>query len=214
MQSASEQIIESGFGRNVFNDLVLKQIFSKSQASRYGLINKAIKKGEIIKLRRGLYVLNNKYSQAKFSKLYLANQIMPSSYVSLEIALAYHGWIPEQVLSIESLSNKGRKKTFKNNFGEFKYTPIHVSPYKFLTGVNREDINGQKVLIATAIRALIDLIYVRKINYKNLSFLTESLRIELDDLQKIKESDFKDLQSIYSSQRVQRFLMKLEKELL
>lgn len=213
MQQLTKQIFYSPFSSGAFSDLIVKQLFLKSAASRYGLLNKALKKKEVLKLRRGLYILSPDYSQRQASKLHLANQIQSFSYLSLETALSFHGWIPEQVHNIQSVINNSRTKSFRNEFGEFTYYKTNTNKYEFLTAVKTEQVDQQDVLIASPLRALTDLVYLRKINYKNITWLTDSLRIELDDLKTISEEEIEEMQTVYSSQRVQKFLKKLNKEL-
>ena len=163
MLTITEKIIDTNLSYHAFTEADLEQLFDGSAASRYGLVNKALKKGELIRLRRGLYLLGKKYLPMKISKFYLASRIATHSYISLESALSHHGWIPERVVSTFSIIAQGRTRSFKTPLGEYSYYLIPTNDYEFLTGVNREQIDHQPYLIASPIRALADLVYIRKI---------------------------------------------------
>lgn len=213
MLKTTETLIDAGLGNKVFNNTDFKELFTGTAASRYGLLNKALAKGEIIQLKRGVYILNQKYNSQKMSKYYIASQIVPHSYVSLESALSFHGWIPEKVTIISSVIHRGRTKSFVTELGEFEYHFIPVQPYEFLTGVQRETIDGQPFLIASGMRALLDLVYEKGYEWNGLGFIQESLRIEIDNLKLISRSDYSDLSNVYRSKRVLKFLKNMLEEL-
>src|SRR5580698_4123620 len=100
MTILKDKIIESGFADHILSDIDLHNLLGGTSAARYGMVNKAIKKGELIKIRRGLYLLADKYRHKKLSKFFLASRIVPHSYISLESALSYYGWIPERVTAV------------------------------------------------------------------------------------------------------------------
>jgi predicted transcriptional regulator of viral defense system len=56
-------------------------------------IRNLIKKKEIIRVKKGLYVLGDGHRKRPYSRELLANLIYGPSYVSLEYALSYHGLI-------------------------------------------------------------------------------------------------------------------------
>ena len=104
MKSLTEKIIDSGQANRVLNDARLKRLLGASDASRYGLVNRALKVGELHRVKRGVYVLDNKYRDYPLHPFALAQMLEPGSYVSLETALAHHGWIPEAVYTTASIS--------------------------------------------------------------------------------------------------------------
>lgn len=213
MLATTEKIIDADFQNRTFTENDLARLFGGTDARRYGLVNKALKKNELIRLRRGLYVLATKYRTERFSKFMLANQILPYSYVSLESALSYHGWIPEKVTTVFSVTSTHPNKTFTTSLGDFEYYRIPTNPYEFLTGVDRINSSHQSFLVAMPIRALADYVYLRKPHSANLNYLQNSLRIELSSLQTITPSDLNQLKSVYRSYRVLTFLNQLRKDL-
>ena len=55
------------------------------------------KNGYLIRLKRGLYVVNPQYSDKMLSSELIANHLYTPSYVSMSSALRYYGLIPETV---------------------------------------------------------------------------------------------------------------------
>src|SRR5437879_3699730 len=144
MTTLKDKIIEANFADYILTDVDLNSFLDGTVAARYGMVNKAIKKGELIKIRRGLYLLSDKYRHKKLSKFFLASRIVPHSYISLESALSYYGWIPERVTTVTSMLALGRTKKFITPFGEFLFYQLPVNEYEFLTSVTRvEEIKGE-----------------------------------------------------------------------
>lgn len=139
------------------------------------------KSGELIRLKRDLYVHNN----FGISKELIANHLYGISYVSLETALSYYGMIPERVYVVRSMTTK-RAKTFATPLGGFEYKT--VSTNYFSIGIQQEVIeNHYAFLIATPTKAICDMIVstpnLRLQSVKAmLSYLTEDLRIDIQTL--------------------------------
>jgi predicted transcriptional regulator of viral defense system len=211
MLKTTEKLIEAGLAAKVFTPSDIKRVLIGTDASRYGLINKALDRGELIQLKRGAYILNPKYYPQKLSSSYIASQMMPHSYISQESALAHHGWIPEKVTVTSSAIHTGRSKTFLTPLGTFNYTFIPVQSHEFLTGVIREEaIDQQPFLIASGIRALTDYCYEKKIAWLGLDYFTDALRIDMQYLKQLSTQDFIDIKRVYSSKRVLYLLTQLE----
>jgi len=214
MSTLKDKIIEANFTDYILTDVDLNSFLDGTAAARYGMVNKAIKKGELIKIRRGLYLLADKYRHKKLSKFFLASRIVPHSYISLESALSYYGWIPERVTAVTSILALGRTKKFITPFGEFIFHQLPVNEYEFLTGVTRvEEIKNEPFFLATPLRALADYVYVKKIDWKSLDYFLGSLRIDIEELIKIESNDFLEIKKVYRSKRVLHFLDNLKAEL-
>lgn len=121
-------------------------------------INALLKKGEIIRIKKGIYIPGKKYKR-NISRGVLANLIYGPSYVSYEYALSWHGLIPERVYSIASACTK-RKKEFITPIGAFWYYQI---PEKvFPLGVEMAIDVKRNFLVATPEKALADRIATEK----------------------------------------------------
>lgn len=214
MTTLKDKIIEAGLADHILTDVDFNNLLSNSAASRYGMVNKALKKEELLKIRRGLYILADKYRHKKLSKFFLASRMVAHSYISLESALSFYDWIPERVTTVTSVLAHGRTKKFITSFGEFIFYQLPVNEYEFLVGVSRiEEIKGEPFLLASPLRALADYVYIKKIDWKNINYLTESLRIDIEQLKQIDSNHFFEIKKIYRSKRVLHFLESLKKEL-
>ena len=89
----------------------------KEYASPKSKLTTMIQSGELIKIKRGLYIPGDRKG---YSLKTLANKIYGPSYISFESALAFHGIIPERVVNITSaVYNKNKDKTFHTQVGTY-----------------------------------------------------------------------------------------------
>ncbi|MCK5535079.1 hypothetical protein KAI68_08175 [bacterium] len=161
-------------------------------------INDLLKKGKIIRVKKGLYVFGPDLSRQPYSKETLANLIYGPSYISLEYALSFYGLIPERVKTVTSVTNK-RKKLFTTPLGVFSYRHINPAVFSYGTTLYKID-NFHTILIATKEKALSDLIYFsNKIIDENQmrEYLFEDLRIEKKDLKNFSLNKIKKLAQLY-----------------
>ena len=116
-------------------------------------VTSLLRKGVIIRVKKGLYVFGDELRTRPFCRELLANLIYGPSYVSLDYALSYHGLIPERVSALTSVTTK-RGKRFATPVGLFLYrqTPKPA----FHLGMERIDQGDFSFLIAGPERALAD----------------------------------------------------------
>ncbi len=177
-------------------------------------MNRALKKEELVRLHRGLYLLNDRFRDVPCHPFYLAQAFAPGSYISFETALAYHGWIPESVFVTKSAIPGRKVKQFQNEKnGLFTFHPLFVHRIHFLELVKRHQENGQTMLIAEPLRALMDLVCLRKPAWKGLGWLINGLRIDPDCLFSVDPKKIMLLKLVYKNQRTQLFLEAMSKEL-
>jgi hypothetical protein len=113
-------------------------------------ISRMLADGEIISLRRGLYLQDR-----TANPLGLAASIYGPSYVSFETALAWHGLIPERVVEILSATTK-RPATFETPVARYRY--LFVPARVFSIGIERIDDPLLPWLVASPTKALCDCI--------------------------------------------------------
>jgi predicted transcriptional regulator of viral defense system len=194
-----------------FTTQELATLFPGSEDRRYGLVKRALASGEIIRIRRGLYCLAPKYQKKGVNLYTLAQLVYGPSYVSLESALSWHGWIPEAVQAITSVSFK-KAKEFTTPLGVFSYD--RVPQQVFYTQVERlTDASGNVFLMATPLKALADYVYVHERDWTGIEPAVSSLRIEPEELGQVPGDTLEALAGNYSSSRVKRFLEGLRKDL-
>ena len=213
MTPLAKQIIDSGKGNRILTDRQIARLIGGSAESRYGLVNRAIKAGDLLRVRRGLYVLSNGLRDAPVHPFALAQQIVPGSYVTGESALSYHGWIPEAVRSVLSATT-AKSATYEHEIlGNYEFRRLTVRPGYFLEAVSREVFQGQVALVAEPMRALMDLVYLRKVPWQGLNFLQEGLRIDRESLTKTPSTDITPMLAIYKGKRERAFIEELLREL-
>ncbi|MEI6421867.1 MAG: hypothetical protein WCP55_06580 [Lentisphaerota bacterium] len=210
MNKLTEEIFKNA-ANGYFTSQDVSTLFPESEDKRYGLTKRAIAGGEIIHIRRGLYCLATKFQKKKINLHALAQHIYGPSYISLESALSWHGWIPEAVYTLTNVSS-GRSKEFKTPLGAFSYNRV---PQKiFYAGVERlTDEAGDIFLMASPVKALADYVYVNKKDWAGLNPPVESLRIEQEEFESISLAELDALIENYTSLRVRKFLRGLRKEL-
>lgn len=133
--------------------------------------------GKVIRLRKGLYILNEDDRKINPSRFFIAKELYSPSYVSMEYALFYYGFIPERVTDITSITSK-KTAVFQNAFGKFIYQ--HLKPECFNGFIESEDEAGLKYFIATPEKAVIDFLYLNQQRFdKDYSdVLAESFRFQ------------------------------------
>ncbi len=151
-------------------------------------------KGELVRLKRGLYITAN----GKPNLFLVANHLYGPSYVSCESALRYYGLIPEHVESVISVSTL-RSKEFENALGHFSYRHIPMDYYPQDICIQTEkDVSFQ---IASPEKALTDLVILTagiRLRYKKeiLEYLEQDLRLDMDAFYKMDAGVFERLATV------------------
>lgn len=169
-------------------------------------ITRWIRAGELIRVKKGLYIFAKDVALGPYSKEVLANLIYGPSAISLSYALSFYGMIPERVTTVTSITNQ-RKKLFTTPIGEFSYNYLNTS--KFCIGV--ELMNAAKnnaFLIASKEKALCDHIHItdKKIKLTELeaveSYLLQDLRIDETILRSLCTTHLTELCNHYNDLRL------------
>ena len=152
------------------------------------------KQGVIIRLKRGLYVVNPQYSGKTLSSELIANHLYTPSYISMTTALRYYGLIPEAVYVNQSMTVK-HPRSFQ--------TPVVNNHYKYISrksfpiGVRSMNKGDYAFLIASPEKALCDLIansskvilrYMKDVEI----YLAEDIRMDMDEFYKLDKTIFED----------------------
>jgi len=151
--------------------------------------------GQLVQLRRGLYVLGNGWRSAPVSLPLLANALLGPSYVSLEFALSWHGLIPEGVREVSSITSR-RGRLFETPLGRFSYWHVPLAWYAI--GVRMESgEDNLSFLMASPTKAICDkLLLTRRlqaISGKSIrAFLFEDLRLEPEAVRALDQSVIRD----------------------
>ncbi len=214
MHTLTNKIIEQGLNNRILRVSQLKRLVNGSAQSRYNLVNRAIKAGELLRFQRGLYMLNERFRNYPCHPFVLTQALASGSYISFETSLAYHGWIPEAVFTTASVVSGRKFRQFEHEkMGIFSFHPLPIHRKYFLELVNRYQINGQAMLMAKPCRALMDLVCLRKLSWEGMDWLLEGLRIDRESLAAITNNDIKILELVYKQKRVKSYLSSFSREL-
>jgi hypothetical protein len=163
-----------------------------------------LRRGDIIRVKKGLYVFGDELRRRPYSLELLANLIYGPSFVSLDSALSFHGLIPERIEALTSVTSK-RPKTFQTPIGSFIY---RQSPRaSFHLGMDRKGEGDVAFLIATPERALADKIrddrgHELRSRAEAESYLFDNLRIERVDFEQLDPSRLDELARGLRSRKV------------
>ena len=140
------------------------------------------KNGYIIRLKRGLYVVNPEHSGKILSSELIANHLYAPSYISMSTALRYYGLIPEAVYVHQSMTVK-HSRSFQTPIGSYDYK--YISREAFPVGVQSIHKGDYAFLIASPEKALCDLIANSfKVNLRFLkdveNYLEYDIRMDMD----------------------------------
>lgn len=150
-------------------------------------IKQLVDKGEVIRVKRGLYVVGDLYRNGGVSQELLANLLYGPSYVSMDYALFFYGLIPERVYEVTSMTTKLLKE-YETPFGRYSY--IKSSKCLYSIGISSvQNSDGSTFMIATKEKALCDkLVYTKNLQITSLhgleEYLVDDLRFDMDALEK------------------------------
>ena len=141
----------------VFTTIQAQKIYSGGSKQLLIQLSRWAKRGELFRLKQGLY----QFSDRLVDEFTLAGYLYSPSYISLETALNNQGIIPDVSLNVTSVSPT-TTKIIKTVRGRFLYSKIQQP--LFFGWQTVKDTNGFHYQIALPEKALLDWIYLRKIN--------------------------------------------------
>lgn len=185
-----EKAVEKGL--KVFSPREVSLFFDVDPRAARGFLGYNTKRGFIIKLKGGVYVIKKNLP----SDFLIANKLYEPSYISLSTALSFYHLIPETVYSVTSATPKPTRE-----FGAlgriFSYNRIKKEAF---TGYEPREISGETVLVATPEKAVADFLYFVSLG-----------RRSYNDRLKIGQVDKKKLWEMAKLFGSRRFLKLLEK---
>jgi len=168
-------------------------------------ISALIRKGHIIRVKKGLYVFGDDFRRSPISRELLANLIYGPSCVSLDYALHYYGFIPERAEAITSVTS-GRARRFSTPFGLFVYSRIPLAAYRLGIDLVALD-DGRSFLIAIPEKAITDKIAGSRgtgiTTQKEMeTYLLDSLRIDSESFFQLDPDLIDRIAEAYRSRKV------------
>lgn len=203
------QLIE----KDVFDYTQLMHVLAEYRKPR-DVVSALLRKDQIIRVRKGLYVFGMLWQQQPISNEMLSNLVYGPSILSINYALAWYGLIPERVDVLTSITS-GRSRHFNTPLGRFSYT--HLSLKRFGFGATIQKSNTGNWLITEPIKALADKVWTDK-RFQPTSpasyadYLFEDLRVDEAILAGYyKKYEINNLVSAYSTRKVSWMVEFLQK---
>lgn len=169
------------FGRIMsFDDL--SSIFSASygEGKSKRRISLLSKRGWLVRIKRGLYIVITDIATLGFSdlsELTISQTLNKDSYVSFENALQYYGMFDQMLTSVEAVTG-ARARNYKVQGKQYRFSHIKKTLYFGFTTV---DVEGREVRMAEKEKAILDMLYFRQSSY-NVDLVLEKLREHKEDI--------------------------------
>ena len=181
-----------------------------SDDQRYSSVKRALAKGDLIHIKRGVYCLGDEYREGLLNLYTVSNFVYTPSYVSLTSALSYYGLIPESVPATTAVSTK-RQARFATPLGMFSYAKIPQQV--FLAGVKRIKDGKNVFLIADPIKAILDYAYIHKTQWRSIANIKDDLRIEEDFLPDVTGKQMVEFKTLYNRKNISLLIDGMLKEM-
>lgn len=213
MQTLTEKLIQTDWAGRVLSQTQLARLLDGTAQRRYNLVNRALRHGELLQLRRGLFLLAPHLQNKTPHPFVLAQALQPGSYISFETALGFHGWIPESVpVTLSVLPGRRRLELGHATLGMFRFYPLALRQGYMLEAVDRHGFSGQTALVAQPLRALLDIVCQRKLEAGSISALTQSMRIDTELLRQTPPATWQALQRVYAHKRMAHAIQTLQQQ--
>ena len=164
-------------------------------------LNRWQKKGLLVKLKRGVYLLNENDRRVNLSRNFIANQLYVPSYMSMESALVYSGLIPERAADLTSVTTR-KTMVIKNKLGRFVYQ--HIKPEAFRGFKSLKDSAGFTFFIAEPEKAMVDFLYLnlKRIPAPAKDIFEESFRFQ--NMESLKTRRIIALAKLFNNRKLMR----------
>lgn len=173
------QNLKTNIKMPVFSRTDVLKLFPEEPVNQINTqLYRMIKRGDLIGLKRGMYVFPN----LNIDEFVIANKLYSPSYVSLESALNIFGVIPDIPSVVTSVTTVTSKK-INTSLGNFKYSKINENLFFGYKSI-LDERSGFYYSIANPEKALLDLIYIRKV--KNLS----EYRVDLNNINQTESLNY------------------------
>ena len=168
-------------------------------------IARLVKKGVLIRLKNGVFLIREKIKNKRIPFGQVANFLYGPSYVSLEWALSEYGLIPERVVNPTSMTT-GKSKTITTEIAGFSYYSLDINRYDFGVEERQDGDWPGGFLIASKEKALLDYIFVKWKSFTDLDDFLEASRMEKDALLAMDKAKMQEFSARYNHSAIDRFV--------
>ena len=190
----SPLILSRDAARFVKNPQVLRNQFTRWE-----------KKGWLIGLKRGVYLLNKNDRKVDIDNNVIANVLYEPSYLSLEYALNLYGTIPEAVADVTSVTTR-KTMRFTNELGIFIYQKIKPQAFR---GFKKMGEGRNSFFIAEVEKAVVDFLYLNLGRFDNNTreVLEQSYRFQ--NIEKLNPQRLVELGRLFKTKKLMRVVRDL-----
>ena len=198
------QALRQAVEYEVFDYQTLLTVLSRYARPR-DKITEMLRRKEIVRVKKGLYLFGEDFRRKPYSRELLANLIYGPSYVSLEYALSHYGLIPERVETVTSVT-PGRARRFDTPVGLFTYQAVPMAGFR--GKVQRIELKGGGgFLMALPEKALAEKLRAERgtgitTQREMESFLLDNLRVDPTALGSLQTDRVRDIAERYRSRRI------------
>ncbi len=139
-----------------FDFSTVLQLSGEPRAHLRTQLHRWLRSGKLVSLRKGLYAFGPSNRRDSINPAILAGVIYAPSYLSLQWALGFYSLIPEQVVTLTSVTTR-QTNSFSNCFGTFDYRHVRPALFRDFTRVR---LGEREVWMATPEKALLDFWYL------------------------------------------------------
>jgi hypothetical protein len=209
------KLVYDEFKTDVIPLCLISSLFDdKSENAKKSFLKRACQKGDLIRVRKGLYIVGEEKRRGHYNSFVIANYMVEPSYVSLESALSFYGLIPEAVYTTTSVTTKIGSEN-KTPVGNYAFSYLKTDYFNF--GFYQIKEGEHKYLIATPLKALMDYIVLKKKEYKSVEDLEKDLRFDFDEFLSYENfvniNKIDEMLKVYKSYRLQVILKDMRKRL-
>src|SRR3546814_17155551 len=100
MSSLAQQIPAAGLAAHILSERQLGNLLGGGDARRYGLVNRELKDGSLLRVKRGTSLLAKRYRAATITPFAIAQGLMPGQSEDRRLGKAcvstwWRGWRPD-----------------------------------------------------------------------------------------------------------------------
>ncbi len=157
-----EQII-ARYGTVVTYEQIAPQVPMQDESGKRQFVSRLSQAGWLVRIKKGVYQVADLASlgTVTLARYAVAQILAPDSYVSFEAALQFHGLHDQLMQTTASVALKQRQSAVVQ---DITYQFVKTTP-KFFYGYERQLFDGQVAHIASAEKALIDMIQLHRSYY-------------------------------------------------
>lgn len=192
-----------------FTSVEARSVLSPSYKAPNKLLEELVNKGQLIRLKKGLFTLASGYEP-----LAAAGTIHGPSYLSFETALGFYELIPERVHAVMSVVDN---RQLRIEAGGHLFIYRSQARDLFAAGMTAVNLNGRNVLIATREKAVLDTVAWYGVNTRHITQsqlfgeICSSYRLDTEDLLKLSRKYLNALAPMYRSRAPRMFVDELTK---